>query len=101
LAQRGYEFDSGVLTFKVDPADMDQDQVELVLKMATHPSIAAPFVDLTVTNYISSNVIGKLTAAASTCLEDGRHMTVLAQKNVAMMLERTGFAKVGIIKKAS
>lgn len=101
MGDRDYVFESGILTFNIDPAEMDPDEVELAISKATHPTIAAPFIDMTVTNYIASMTIGKLTDAASRCLESGRHLTVLAQKNVAMMLERTGFAKVGIIKKAT
>jgi len=101
LADRDYNFESGVLHFNIDPFEMDPDELELAISKAVHPQIAAPFIDITCTNYIASQTIGKLTDAATRCLEDGRHLTVLAQKNVAMMLERTGFAKVGNIKKAS
>ena len=101
MGDRDYNFDSGVLSFNVDPAEMDPDELDLAISTATHPTVAAPFIDITVTNYIASLTRGKLSDAASKCLADGRHLTVLAQKNVAMMLERTGFAKVGIIKKAT
>ena len=101
MADRDYTFDSGVLTFHVDPAEMDPVEIELALGKATHSSIGAPFVDMTVTNYIASETIGRLIEAGTKCLEDGRHLTVMAQKNVAMMLERTGFMKVGHIKKAT
>ena len=101
MADRDYNFQSGVLTFNVDPAEMDPDELELAVSQAIHTTVAAPFIDMTVTNYIASSTIGRLTDAATRCLEDGRHLTVLAQKNVAMMLDRTGFAKVGIIKRAS
>ena len=101
MGDRDYDFESGVLHFNVEPSEMDADELELAIAKAVHPAIAAPFIDITVTNYIASLTIGKLTDAASRCLQDGRHLTVLAQKNVAMMLERTGFAKVGIIKKVS
>ncbi len=101
MAEKEYDFESGVLHFNIDPFEMDPNEQELAIAKAIHPKIAAPFIDITCTNYIASETIGRLTAAASTCLEDGRHLTVLAQKNVAMMLERTGFAKVGNIKKAS
>ena len=101
MGDRDYDFDSGVLTFNIDPSEMEPDDLELAFRKATHPAIAAPFIDMTVTNYISSSFIGKLVAAATKCLEDGRHLTVLAQKNVGMMLDRTGFAKVGIIKRST
>ena len=98
--ERKYEFSDGVLTFNVSTASIDRSEFELALANAVGWTKGDLTVDMSNGDYIASQTIGQLMVVAVGLNSKGHRLKVVAHPKVALMLERTGFAKVGEIEAA-
>jgi hypothetical protein len=96
--ERPFSVDAGVMRVNKELDEVEPEEFADAVRHLVRSGAAAPVLDIAGLNFLPSYHIDGIRAAAEEALHEGRSLTVLAKRNVGVLLERMGLGAVARVK---